>query len=62
MRKIATWILVLGMATAPAAMAADGNDKSSDVKTEKTSTTRTKQLPPLRAAPNSKRKSNNYAL
>ncbi len=38
MRKIATWVLVLGMAMAPAAMAADGNDKTSDAKTDKSST------------------------
>ena len=37
MRKIATWVLVLGMAMAPAAMA-DGNDKTSDAKTDKSST------------------------
>lgn len=38
MRKIATWVLVLGMAMSPAVMAADGNDKTSDAKTDKSST------------------------
>jgi hypothetical protein len=44
MRKIAAWILVLGMAAAPAAMADDGagKDKTSDAKTDKSSTTTTK--------------------
>jgi hypothetical protein len=39
MRKIAAWVLVLGMAMSPAAMAADGNDKTSDAKTDKSTTT-----------------------
>jgi hypothetical protein len=38
MRKIAAWVLVLGMAMSPAVMAADGNDKTSDAKTDKSST------------------------
>jgi hypothetical protein len=46
MRKIATWVLVLGMAMAPAAMAADGNDKTSDAKTDKSSTNANKATTP----------------
>jgi hypothetical protein len=46
MRKIATWVLVLGMAMAPAAMAADGNDKTSDAKTDKSSTNTNKANTP----------------
>lgn len=38
MRKLAAWVLVLGMAMSPAVMAADGNDKTSDAKTDKSST------------------------
>jgi hypothetical protein len=41
MRKIAAWVLVLGMAMSPAVMAADGNDKTSDAKTDKSSTSTT---------------------
>jgi hypothetical protein len=41
MRKIAAWVLVLGMAMSPAVMAADGNDKTSDAKTDKSSTNTT---------------------
>ena len=47
MRKIAAWVLVLGMAMSPAVMAADGNDKTSDAKTGKSSTdTTTKATTP----------------
>jgi hypothetical protein len=47
MRKIAAWVLVLGMAMSPAVMAADGNDKTSDAKTDKSSTgTTTKATTP----------------
>jgi hypothetical protein len=42
MRKIAAWVLVLGMAMSPAVMATDGNDKTSDAKTDKSSTSTTK--------------------
>ena len=38
MRKLAAWVLVLGMVMSPAVMAADGNDKTSDAKTDKSST------------------------
>lgn len=46
MRKIAAWILFLGLAAAPAVMAADGNDKTSDAKTDKTSTNTNKANAP----------------
>ena len=52
MRKIATWVLVLGMAMSPAVMAADGNDKTSDAKTDKSSTT-TNTTKPNTTAPTS---------
>jgi hypothetical protein len=52
MRKIAAWVLVLGMAMSPAVMAADGNDKTSDAKTDKSSTT-TNTTKPNGTAPTS---------
>ena len=52
MRKLAAWVLVLGMAMSPAAMAADGNDKTSDAKTDKT-TTNTNTTKPNGTAPTS---------
>jgi hypothetical protein len=53
MRKIATWVLVLGMAMAPAVMAADGNDKTSDAKTDKSSTSNTNTTKATTPAPTS---------
>ena len=46
MRKIATWVLALGLVMSPAVMAADGNDKTSDAKTDKSSTNTTKAPTP----------------
>ena len=46
MRKLAAWVLVLGMAISPAVMAADGNDKTSDAKTDKSPTSTTKTNTP----------------
>lgn len=46
MRKIATWVLALGLAVSPAVMAADGNDKTSDAKTDKSSTNTNKANTP----------------
>jgi hypothetical protein len=53
MRKIAAWVLVLGMAMSPAAMAADGNDKTSDTKTDASSTNSTNTAKTNAPAPSS---------
>jgi len=46
MRKIATWLLALGMVISPAVRAADGNDKTPDAKTDKSSTNTNKTNTP----------------
>jgi len=46
MRKIATWLLALGMIISPAVRAADGNDKTPDAKTDKSSTNTNKTNTP----------------